>query len=94
MSHFARRCIQRFSVTQSENGIIQSALKKNDQVFPCNTLVAIRNREVVTELTLHDAVDPSGLLLFTQLDTVIGVLHSAAAVLSWGVWSALNSAFV
>jgi hypothetical protein len=57
--------------TKPEHSIIQSPLQEDNEVFAGNALLAVSHFKIVPELPLHNAIDPSGFLFFTELNTIV-----------------------
>jgi hypothetical protein len=61
-----------------EHYVVQSALKRAEQVHAGDTLGIESLGHITAELAFHDAVDVLGLLLFTQVNAIVRGPSAAA----------------
>src|SRR5574337_836357 len=71
---------------------VQSLLQNPDKVFTRNPCLSLGETKIFSELGLQDAIDPTHLLLFTQLLAVIRHLRPPLAVHAGSVVALLNRA--
>src|SRR5215468_246689 len=79
---------------QAMHHVVQPKLQEAQQVFARHALLALGPLEILAELRLQHAVDPLGLLLFAELDTVRRELATVEAVLTGRIVAALDRALV
>jgi hypothetical protein len=92
--HHLARLRPRGGETQPEDHIVEPSLEQAQEVLARHALLALRLREVASELALQQTVDALGLLLLAQLLPVRRLLRAAQAVLARGVVAALDGALV
>jgi hypothetical protein len=80
--------------TEPVNNIIQAPLQEKEEVFTGNAFHPIGLLKGRAKLFLQDPVNPSYLLLFTELHPVIGHLGPSLSMLAGGIVSSLDGAFV
>src|SRR4029453_14811796 len=79
---------------EAEDHVVQPALEELEQVLAGDPLLALRAREVAAELRLQHPVDVLGLLLFPELDAVVGQLGPGQPALAGGVVPPLDRALL
>jgi hypothetical protein len=80
--------------TEPVDRVVQSAFEQNKEVCTGDTLAAVSFFEIAFELLFHQAVNSFDFLLFPKLESVIGELAPALAMLPGWVVAALDRAFV
>src|SRR6202035_1559254 len=77
---------------RAEHDVVQAGLQDLEQHLTRLAALAGRFLVVVVELLLEDAVDAAGLLLLPDLEQVLALLGTVAAVLARRVGADLNGA--
>jgi hypothetical protein len=72
--------------------VVESSLKKNEELCTSYSLSARCDLEGVTELTLEETVGTLNLLLLTKLNLVVGESLTTTAMLTRTTLTLLNSA--
>ena len=78
-------CCTSLSDTETINYVVEAALEKLEENFTCDTLDARCLLEEVVELTLKNTISILGLLLLTELNTILrGLATLVCAMLARG----------
>ena len=94
MTHELARLTARGAEAEPVDHVVESDLEQPQQVLAGDALLAARHHVVVVELLFEHLVEAPRLLLFAQLQQVLGLLDAPAAVLARRVRAALDRAFV
>jgi hypothetical protein len=76
------------------HGVVQAGFRPAQQVVAGCALLTIRGLEILAELSFQQTVDAFQLLLFSQLQTVIGKLRPALTVLTRRIRTAFKRALI
>ena len=88
------RLVSRIGKTESVDDIVQSPLKKHEEVLSGDALLLIRLFKGDSELVLQEAIDPPDLLLLPELGSVIRELFPGLTMLPWRITPAIDSTFL
>src|SRR5690349_11045795 len=82
VAHLLAGRVTRLGEAGAVDHVVETALQDLEQVLTRLARLAVGFLVVVVELLLEDAVDAAGLLLLTELELVLRLLGTAAAVLT------------
>jgi hypothetical protein len=84
----------RSTKAQAIDDVVESELEQRQQILARDALFATGDLVVVRKLLLENLVVAARLLLLAQLQQVLGLLDTTAAMLAWGIRPALDGALV